>query len=269
MFMKKVYSLLFAFIFVASVNAQTEKSKVYHQPKNQESHSGGSSVNHHSNTSKNNHSDYSSRSTTAGTHRESNATYKSSNYSGLDRAEKLEAKQKPTEAKVTSEEKETNEVKGGIRKVDEKPEIYQEPKKDIVPVAGTGLQPGDVNVSGENTEEKQMKKGLSQTTTTYRNNGIRINRVIVTCDEMMNAGRNRRWEILSVYEFYDLSQIKRCMTEFPTDDRWEVTCDEFEKSDEARKKHILDYDEFYNIDNLKNCDSYKKFKENLSDDTEE
>lgn len=267
--MKKVYSLLLAFILTVSVNAQTEKSKVYHQPKNQESHSGGSNVNHHTHTTKSNHTDYSSRTTTAGTHRESNATYKSSDYSGFDRAEKLEAKQKPTEVKaVTSEEKGTNEVKGEIRKVDEKPEIYQEPKKDIVPVAGTGIQPGDMNPSGENTEEKEMKKGLSQTTTTYRNNGLRINNVIVTCDDF-GIGRNRTWEILSQYELYDLSMAKRCMNNFPKDDRWIVTCEEFEKSNETRKKHILIFEEFYNIDGLKDCDSYQKYKESLSVDTEE
>ncbi len=273
--MKKIYSLLLASILVGSVNAQSEKSKIYHEPKTNESHSGGSNVNHHTHSSKDNQTDYSSQSTTSGTHRESNTTYKSSDYSGSDRAEKWESKQKPTEAKVimlvakeSKIEKGTNETKGGIRKVDEKPEMYQEPKKDIVPAAGTGAQPGDVNASVENSEEKEMKKGLSQTTTTYRNNGLRINNVIVTCDDF-GMGRNRTWEILSQYELYDLSMVKRCMNNFPKDDRWAVTCEEFERSDEARKKHILIFEEFYNIDQLKDCDSYKKSKENLSDDTEE
>jgi hypothetical protein len=100
--------------------------------------------------------------------------------------------------------------------------------------------------------------GLSAEKTTLNANGIRPNNVIITCDDMMT--KKYTWNgILSQYEIYDLSQLKRCENPFDKNDLWIVTCSEFERSSDERKKHILSYPEFYNIQALLTCDSYLDF----------
>lgn len=256
---------------IGSVHAQVAKH-TSKETYSDNSNSGGSRTTYRSSSNSNEYSE----STNRQTYKSSNTDYhsessRSSNENSFYRVDKLESNQPAktidfNSLKLNKVEKET--PKGGIKKVDTEPQLYLEDKKDDVIVPFNGDSNLEVDSYVETEEEKVMPAGLSQNTTTLKNNGLRINGTIVTCDDF-RTGRNRRWEILSRYEMYDLSMVKRCLDNFPKDDRWIITCDEFEKSDDTRKMHLLNNSDFYNLDDLKNCESYKTFKANLPVETEE
>lgn len=266
--MKTVSTLLFAFALIASVNAQVAK----HTAK-ETNNSGGTHSNYRASGSNSGYPE----STNKQTYKSSSSEYRSeSSWSTNDHHSTIISKHESNQSlnyidysnvKVVNIEK--NETpEGGIKRVETAPQIYLEDKKDEE--AGSYNWNSNIETipyTEENTK-KVMPEGLSQNTTTLRNNGIRINGVIVTCDDF-GIGRNSRWEILSRYEMYDLSMIKRCLNNFPEEDRWIITCDEFEKSSDVRKKYLLDNIDFYNLDHLKNCESFQNFKANLPVETEE
>lgn len=278
--MKKVYSLLVVFALIGSVNAQVAKH-TSKETYSDNSNSGGSRTTYRSGSNSNEYSE----STNRQTYKSSSTDYhsessRSSNENSFYRVDKLESNQpantidlnslKLKKIEDTSSGHNTSKEvpKGGIKKVDVEPQMYLEDKKDDVIVPFNGDSNLETIPYYEENTKKVMPEGLSQNTTTLKNNGIRINGVIVTCDDF-GIGRNRRWEILSRYEMYDLSMVKRCMDNFPKDDRWIITCDEFEKSDDIRKTYLLNNIAFYNLDQLKNCDSYNQFKMNLTIESKE
>lgn len=267
--MKTVSTLLLAYALIGSVNAQvamktqqtsTNKHSTSSSAANSNKNSSArSSVVTHKTTYKSNVSDKTSPAKT------------SSDFS-YSRVANLDANQNTSATRVSNIEIKNTEVKetpkGEIKKVDTEPQIYLEDKKDEETAPSNGTSNSETIPYPEDNTKKAMPEGLSQNTTTLKNNGIRINGVIVTCDDF-SIGRNRRWEILSRFEMYDLSMVKRCNNSFPKDDRWLITCDEFEKSDDARKMYILNNLDFYNLDNIQDCESYKTFKANLPVESEE
>jgi len=272
--MNKVYTLLLAFTLIGSVNAQVTK----HTSGGSNGSMGTTSNRSESSTQRvhsNERSNSGSKSTYPSKSTEVNSRSTRASEIGNNRVERMESKRNPYKVdvrllnynkKATKETTTTPENRSIYS--DLKPYIEEKKEEETVPANGPSTMETIPYPDEEDSKNNVMPEGLSQSTTTLLNNGIRINNVIVTCDDF-EIGRNKRWEILSQFEIYDLSMVKRCQNNFPREDRWIITCDEFEKSNDARKTHILLNENFYNLDEIKNCDSYLQFKSSLPVETEE